>query len=167
MDDTTLRAALLEQLVATNAELSVLVGERKRWLRLDITMGQLRALMFVSREQLTFVSDVADTLGISRPAASVMVDRLVQLGMIARHEDQEDRRRTLVTLTSAGRDLVDQLLNGPASMRDSLTRLPLKDLEALAQGMSALVRQLRADAAAASPCGDPIQAGSLSVGARR
>ncbi len=164
MDAGPRRAALLERLAETRAELSAMVGERRSWLNLDLTMGQLRTLMFVGREQPTYVSDIADTLGVSRPASSIVVDRLVQLGMVNRREDQEDRRRTLVSLTSQGRDLVDRLLNGPAAVRESMSRMPLEDLLALSQGMSALVRQLRADTRAESLRGGPIHDQPLTVG---
>lgn len=145
MDHAADRVELLNQLAQARAELSGLLGEQGAWLDLDITMGQLRTMVFLIREQPTFVSDVSKTLCISRPAASAVVDRLVQLNMIDRTEDQADRRRTRVALTSRGHELVDQLLNGPMSVRDSIRRLPLPDLAALAQGTSALVRQIRSD----------------------
>jgi DNA-binding MarR family transcriptional regulator len=37
------------------------------------------------------------------------LDRLEQAGLIARSPDPEDRRGTLITLTAAGRELVDSV----------------------------------------------------------
>jgi DNA-binding MarR family transcriptional regulator len=51
---------------------------------------------------------VADDLGVTNAAASQMVDRLVQLGMLERSEDPEDRRARQLRLTDLGRALVER-----------------------------------------------------------
>lgn len=110
------------------------------WLRLDLTITQLKAL-FVLAETALPVSRLADRLGIGRPAATNLVERLVQLKLVMRAEDTLDRRRTLVVLTGAGDDLVAQLRQGGhARMCAWLGQLDDADLVALARGLQALAR---------------------------
>lgn len=109
------------------------------WLQLDLTMGQLKALIVMADNALT-VGQVANMLGIGKPAASILVDRLVQLGFVTRSEDPLDRRRTLVGLTPEGRDLTARLRQGARDrFRGWLEQMDDEALAALVQGMQALV----------------------------
>lgn len=108
------------------------------WLELDVTMAQLKALMVLADDAVT-VGQLASTLGIGKPAASILVERLVQLGMATRTEDALDRRRTLVHLTDDGEALVTRLRQGGHDlMRAWIGQLSDDDLAALAQGLRAL-----------------------------
>ena len=110
------------------------------WLHLDLTMGQLKTLAALASNRAMNVSTLAETLGISKPTASILVDQLVQRGYVERTEDPEDRRRTLVALTPAGSDLVAQLRqSGPQDrMVHWLKALAPDDLAALTRGLQAL-----------------------------
>lgn len=46
---------------------------------------------------------IADELGISSPAVTAIVDRLVENGYLAREEDKNDRRIIRIALTAQGR----------------------------------------------------------------
>lgn len=110
------------------------------WIHLDLSMGQLKTLMTLASRQPATVSEIAETLEVGKPAASVLVDRLVQLGYAARTEDSEDRRRTLVTTTAAGSDLVTRLRQGHIDrMVRWLEAIAPDDLDALTRGLQALV----------------------------
>ncbi len=109
------------------------------WIHLDLTMGQLKTLMTLSSRQPATVSEIADRLEVGKPAASTVVDRLVQLGYAQRSEDPEDRRRTLVTTTPAGSDLVTRLRQGQGDrMVRWLEALEPDELAALIRGFQAL-----------------------------
>jgi DNA-binding MarR family transcriptional regulator len=109
------------------------------WIQLDLTMGQLRTLMALAADAPMTVSQLADKLAISKPTASILIDRLVQAGDADRTEDQGDRRRTLVALTSAGVALVARLREGKSDRYERwLAAMPSEDLAALRQGMQAL-----------------------------
>jgi DNA-binding MarR family transcriptional regulator len=110
------------------------------WLQLDLTMCQLKALFAMADDALT-VGGLASALGIGKPAASILVDRLFQLRLITRAEDPLDRRRTLVRLTPEGEDLVAKLRQGGQErMRALLSQLDEGDLAALVRGLQALAR---------------------------
>jgi MarR family transcriptional regulator, organic hydroperoxide resistance regulator len=109
------------------------------WVELDLTMGQLRTLMALAAEGPMSVSALAEKLSIAKPTASILIDRLVQAGDAERTEDIDDRRRTLVTLTTAGFALVARLRQGKSDRYERwLAAMQPDDLAALTQGMRAL-----------------------------
>jgi DNA-binding MarR family transcriptional regulator len=73
-----------------------------------LSFSQINILMRLVHRGSTSVSEVGEQLGVSNAAASQAVDRLVQLGLIVRTEDPEDRRAKQLALTQKGRDLIDQ-----------------------------------------------------------
>ncbi len=109
------------------------------WLHLDLTITQLKGLFVLADEGALIVGRMAELLGIGKPAASVLVEALVQLTLVERAEDPSDRRRTIVRLTPQGEELVSQLQHGERRLvRALLGRLAPDDLAALTQGMRAL-----------------------------
>ena len=65
----------------------------------EMSMAQMNLLMAVrGREELT-LSGLADILGVSSPSASVMVDRLVERGMLIRERSPRDRRKVVIGLS--------------------------------------------------------------------
>jgi DNA-binding MarR family transcriptional regulator len=73
-----------------------------------LSFSQISILMRLVHRGNTSVSEVGEQLGVTNAAASQAVDRLVQLGLIERTEDPEDRRAKQLALTLKGRDLIDQ-----------------------------------------------------------
>ncbi len=121
-------------------------GSAPEWMHLDLTMGQLKALMALASQEGMNVSSLADALNVGKPAASILVDRLVQLGYAERTEDAEDRRRTLLAPTSAGQELVTSLRQGGSErFARWLEHMESGDLAALARGMHALAHVAERD----------------------
>ena len=79
---------------------------------LDLTLAQLK-LLFTLYElpepQLLSVKEVAEELGISLPAASRAIEPLVKRRLVARKEDELDRRVKRVRLTARGETAVARL----------------------------------------------------------
>jgi DNA-binding MarR family transcriptional regulator len=67
-----------------------------------LSMSQLGALFHVHRMGHSGVTDLGEHLGVSSPAASQMLDRLVEQGLILRTEDPSDRRAKQIVLTDEG-----------------------------------------------------------------
>jgi DNA-binding MarR family transcriptional regulator len=139
-DDSPVREAIAAVLAAQRS-----VARRMfqtsipEWTQLDLTMGQLRTLMALAADGPMTVSAMAERLGIAKPTASILIDRLVQVGDADRTEDPEDRRRTLVALTPDGVALVARLRNGQSERFERwLAAMRPDDLAALTQGMQAL-----------------------------
>jgi DNA-binding MarR family transcriptional regulator len=92
--------------------------EQKLWHEASagqFSVQQLKILKLIGLQGRHLISDVAVFLGISNAAASKAVDKLVQHMLIRRNEGEEDRREIHLTLTGAGKRLLqsyDGLLNG-------------------------------------------------------
>lgn len=67
-----------------------------------LSMSQLGALFLVRRRGGCGVTDLGDDLGVTSSAASQMLQRLVQQGLVLRSEDPSDRRVKKVLLTDKG-----------------------------------------------------------------
>lgn len=55
---------------------------------------------------------IAAVLDISRPVVTRAADRLVELGLLLRMQDDEDRRKVRLTVTAAGRRLLREMHPG-------------------------------------------------------
>jgi DNA-binding MarR family transcriptional regulator len=73
-----------------------------------LSMQQLGILMQLHHRGNCGISDLSDRFDITAAAASQLVDKLVQSGLIRREEDPHDRRAKLVNLTEKGKELVRQ-----------------------------------------------------------
>lgn len=112
-------AQLLEHILHQNrafahafAASEMQLGGESRWLSLDLTMPQLKAVMTVVLSpdpQGVTVGQLAKRLGVGLPTASGIVDRLYEHGFVARQEDPEDRRVTRVTATEKSLEIVERL----------------------------------------------------------
>jgi DNA-binding MarR family transcriptional regulator len=73
-----------------------------------LSSSQVNALMRLYHSGACGVSDIGEAVGISNAAASQMVDRLVQMGLLERTENPDDRRVKHLTLTAHGCTLVEK-----------------------------------------------------------
>jgi DNA-binding MarR family transcriptional regulator len=67
-----------------------------------LSMSMIGTLFHLNRRGHTGVSDLSQHLGVSSAAASQMLDRLVEEGLIERTEDPDDRRMKKISLTEKG-----------------------------------------------------------------
>ena len=123
-------------------DLSRVLHERgaPAWLQTELTFAQLRALFTLADYGPTPIGGVASRLGIGLPAASSLVDRLVEQGLVQRREDPLDRRRTLAQTTGAGQALSQRLRQGSReALRAWLEQMDGEDLTSLVRGLEALL----------------------------
>ncbi len=73
----------------------------------QLTVSQLKLLKLIGLAGGHTMSEVAAFLGISRAAASKSVDRLARRMLLRRKEGEEDRRAIFLSLTGAGRRLLE------------------------------------------------------------
>ena len=84
-------------------------------------------------------SSLADALHLDRPRVTRITDHLVDLGYIEREEDQEDRRRCRLHLTSSGEAfLEDAGIAAAQAVHGLLDPLSAADRDALLRGLSAV-----------------------------
>lgn len=74
-------------------------------------------------------TDLYRSLLLSSGAMTNRIDRLEQQGFVARERDPADRRRILVRLTDAGRELIDAAMDGHVGALDDELRLALDPAE--------------------------------------
>jgi DNA-binding MarR family transcriptional regulator len=67
-----------------------------------LSMAQLGALFQIDRRGGCSVTDLGDDLGVTSSAASQLLERLAQQGLIVRAEDPSDRRAKQIALTDRG-----------------------------------------------------------------
>jgi DNA-binding MarR family transcriptional regulator len=68
----------------------------------QLTGAQKKILLFLAMNGKQRMGDVAHMISSSMPAASAVVDRLEQLGLVERKRDGLDRRVVMVELTERG-----------------------------------------------------------------
>jgi DNA-binding MarR family transcriptional regulator len=93
-----------------------------------LSMSQIGALLRIFRGGKSSVSDIGDNLGVTSAAASQMLERLVQQGLILREEDPDDRRVRQIALTDKGRQVIQESLAARQSWLENLAHI-LTDIE--------------------------------------
>jgi DNA-binding MarR family transcriptional regulator len=119
-------------------------------LSLDLTMGQFKAMAMVTMYGPQPVGELGRRLGLSEPAASLLADRLVELGLAVRERDPQDGRRSLVTATAAAEELAGRLREGRHEhVLAWLGALTEEELDGLVRGFRGLLRVAGVSAAVA------------------
>jgi DNA-binding MarR family transcriptional regulator len=119
---------------------------------LELSLTQIKLLHHLddASSELT-LKEAAESVHVSLPAASRVVDDLVRRGFVVRNEDAEDRRMKRVRLTDAGGAVIRRLnaarLNGFESFAQTLN---YTEHEQLAQALATLLEQ-RLDLAECRP----------------
>lgn len=80
-----------------------------------LSMSQIGALFRVFHSGNCAVSDIGGEVGVTIAAASQMLDRLVQQGLILRSEDPTDRRMKQIVLTEEGRQALQEIISARQS----------------------------------------------------
>jgi DNA-binding MarR family transcriptional regulator len=118
----------------------------ENWMKLDLTIDQLKSLILIySQEKISF-KELARALGISRSNITGLADRLIQNGLLNRNQDPEDRRIQYLMLTAKGREIISDIkqeINKDATR--VLSGLNVGELAALEKGLSALIRSAEKD----------------------
>jgi len=97
----------------------------------------------LSREGPLAVSEAADRLMIHRPQMTVLLDRLVSGGLVERAEGAEDRRMTVLTITEAGRRVLEESVRAASGdIQERLSVLDGEDLEELGRALRSVQRIL-------------------------
>lgn len=132
---------LQEELVRHQA-----IWDTEPWLELNMSTPQLKALLLISEEEGIRMRALARKLGGSFSNATVLVDRLVDRGLVERRADPQDRRVVLVRSTGEGRRLIEQLVTSWQILSAPLLEaLAPQDLSTVRAALSALLKAARKD----------------------
>jgi DNA-binding MarR family transcriptional regulator len=104
------RAALVDELIVGYEDVMLRLADTHApdFLEIDVTMAQAKLLYLLAALGDLRMSELVGRLGVSLPTVSGLVDRVVDRGLAGRRDDPLDRRHVLVSLTPAGRALIDR-----------------------------------------------------------
>ena len=94
---------------------------RKFMDRTGLSFSQISILMRLLHGGNAGISEIGAQLGVTNAAASQAVDRMVQMGLIERTEDPDDRRAKRLALTQKGRALIEQGIEVRSQWVEGLT----------------------------------------------
>ncbi len=128
----------------------------QQWLELDLTIAQLKVLVFLPAEGKARMGALASALGVSMPTATSVMDRLVERGLVVRETAPSDRRLVVCRMSQAGRDITEQLWRlKEERLRSMLKRMTVPRLRLVAQAMEAIL-----EVASPEGCEAPLPPGS-------
>lgn len=109
-----------------------------------ISMPQLSTLMHLQHHGACGVTDIGEHLGVTSAAASQMIDRMVQQGLLERTEDTNDRRVKQISVTEKSRQLIEKSIAARQRwMADLTSLLSPQEQEQVIQVLSLLTRTAR------------------------
>ena len=102
-----------------------------------MSMGEDPVLEYISRHDEGMTpSELAKTLGYTRPRMTRIIDSLEEKGYVVREQDKEDRRRVLVYCTDEGRRHAnDHSSDGVSSLAATLSKMGEHDARELLRGL--------------------------------
>lgn len=104
----------------------------------ETTIAQYRTLVVLASRGPQRLVDLAAVLDVAPSTAGRMCDRLVRKGLVRRHRARADRRSVLVSITKAGRQVVDDATARRRQLiAEILGNLPLSRQRSLAGAMAA------------------------------
>jgi DNA-binding MarR family transcriptional regulator len=116
------------------------------WLELDMSTPQFKALLLISEEAGIRMRELARKMGGSFSNATVLVDRLVERGLVERLAEPEDRRVVLVRVSEEGRRLIEKLVTSWRAISPSLLEtLAPKDLDKVHDALRILLKAAQQD----------------------
>ncbi len=99
------------------------------WLNSDMTVAQLRVLLFLYTEGPSRMSVIASSIGIAVSTATGILDNLVKKELVVRAADPEDRRLVICLLSPQGQEAINPMWTlGRLQIKKLLHNLSLKEL---------------------------------------
>jgi len=146
-DAATVDAVLVDAVLTASRSLIAVATRSLGAAAEETTIAQYRALVVLVSRGPQRMTALAVALDVAPSTAGRMCDRLVRKRFVRRYRARDDRRAVLVSVTAAGRQVVDQAtVRRRELIEDILRRLPAGQRQAVAQALAAF-----ADAAGEIP----------------
>ena len=105
----------------------------------DVTRHHLEILKVLRNEGTLHIAEIADLLLISKPQMTRLLDELIELQLVERQPDTEDRRKINITLTDKGQRVSEEFrLNIEESIRTWLSALNDDELRELSNSLKTI-----------------------------
>ena len=106
-----------------------------------LSMSQFFILMHLRHNNQCGISDISERMETTNAAASQLVDKLVQSGLLERVEDPNDRRAKQVSLSSKGEKLIEKGINERYRWMDQLEAgLSAEEMDKVSEALEILIR---------------------------
>jgi DNA-binding MarR family transcriptional regulator len=110
------------------------------------SMPQFFLLMHLRHHANCGISDISEHMEITNAAASQLVDKLVQAGLLVRVENPHDRRAKQVSLTPEGKAFVEKAIAERSRWVDGLaSRLSDEEKEKISTALNILTEAVALD----------------------
>ncbi|HEY1100325.1 MAG TPA: MarR family transcriptional regulator [Myxococcota bacterium] len=110
---------------------------------LGLTFPMIITLNVIAFEGRQTMTTLLDHLSLSTSATSHLIQRLVELGLVERRDNPDDRRQKIIALTNRGTAFVGEMMAGRfAEMRESIAPLSSSTKQALFDVMGTVVSEL-------------------------
>jgi len=117
------------------------------WLMFELTFAQARAVIILAAKKALTVSQPAKLMDVGNPTASILLQKLVERGLVTRTEDDVDRRQTVVRLSEQGAEIgAGRRSEREKQWQSWLSHLGDEELSGLAHSLTALLVIVDADA---------------------
>ena len=146
VDGIAAQRCAAELLASAPAIMRFIRHEMRAHRQAQLSVPQFRALVFVSVTDEPSLSAMAEHLGLSLPAASRLVELLVQRGLMERRAAVADRRRVSLSLTARGRATYRRARRATqAALARRFQMLAARDLALLGRALGILGRAFAAE----------------------
>ncbi|MCY8086441.1 MarR family transcriptional regulator [Bacillus sonorensis] len=124
------------------------LGDVSEWMKLDISMPQMKVLMLLNNHGKLKVSEIAEKMGASLPNMTGLLGRLEQADFIKRMHSETDRRTIVVELTERAKDIFRGLYKkGHEKLKKALQMLNEDEKKKVNEGLSILEKALKSNEA--------------------
>lgn len=109
-----------------------------------LSILQIQTLIFLKHNKKTSMGDVAEYFHIELPSATSLLNKLCDHKLVERHEDENDRRLVMISLTNEGKKLLQQAINQRRKkLEKTLSYLSGKEKNELLNIMKTLTNKLQ------------------------
>jgi len=130
-----------EQSLASAAAVYGLLSTLLRRIPRDISLTSLATLSTLDRTGAKKITELAAIEGVTQPSMTTLIAGLERAGFVERSGDPNDRRVSMVSITTAGRDYIRRRRQaGTEAFAALVAELPPDEAAALAAAAPALTR---------------------------
>jgi MarR family transcriptional regulator, organic hydroperoxide resistance regulator len=109
-----------------------------------LSVLQIQTLIFLNQNKKVSMSDIAEYFRIELPSATSLLNILCDQKLVKRYEDCEDRRLVMITLTSDGKTLLEQVIHErKKKLEKTLSYLSAKEKSELLTILNTLNKRLQ------------------------